>query len=473
MGLIQKSGGGAIFNPTSLPAQHWVPFKDNRAECRLCPRHCRPKNERMGFCGVRGTVDGEIRSFNYGKALAATEEVIETEAVNHFAPGARILSMGNIGCMMSCSFCQNWETSQTEYLDYKMVRNYTPEELVTLCKQNDIQIISWTYNDPVVWHEFVIETSRLAQKNGIKTLYKSAFYIEEEPVKELIDCIDIFSLSLKSLNAAFYQKQTKAKLQPVLDRIKQVAASQRHLEISQLVIPELNDSDEDIIQTIDWLQDNIGSHVPLHFVAFHPAFKYTHVDRTTVATLEHARELAFSKGMKYVYLGNTYEEESNDTHCPNCNATWVSRYGLYSKVSNLDKDSCCTRCGEKSPIIEPYFEKNLDSNSSQTDHHEKQDLKHKFEVNWNNECQSVHILQTKNNGKDTLRIRSLGIEHTLDKELAAGLDRFIISRQSEDETGIVVSWDSDCEYHNLALLDRAHYPTEIDKISETIVAFNT
>jgi pyruvate formate lyase activating enzyme len=253
-------------------AQHWIPFKKNRAECRLCPRHCRPKNDRMGFCGVRGTIDGEFRSFNFGQSLAATEEIIETEAINHFAPGARILSMGNVGCMMACSFCQNWKTSQIQHLDYQSVRHYTPEQLIELCLENDIPIISWTYNDPVVWHEFVVETSGLAHKNGIKTLYKSAFYIEEEPVKELIECIDIFSLSLKSLDEKFYQKETKATLKPVLERIKQVAISDRHLEISQLVIPELNDGDKDINQTIDWLIDNVGNHVPLHFVAFHPAY---------------------------------------------------------------------------------------------------------------------------------------------------------------------------------------------------------
>ncbi len=455
-------------------AQHWVPFKENRAECQLCPRHCRPKNDRMGFCGVRGTVNGELHTFNYGQSLAATEEVIETEAVNHYAPGARILSMGNIGCMMSCSFCQNWETSQTKHLDYKMVRDYTPEELINLCKKNDIQIISWTYNDPVVWHEFVVETSKLAQKEGIKTLYKSAFYIEELPVKELIECIDIFSLSLKSLNEKFYQKVTKAKLQPVLDRIKQVAASKSHLEISQLVIPELNDSDQDIIETIDWVKNNIGNHVPLHFVAFHPAYKYTHVERTTFSTLEQARNLAISKGMKHVYLGNTYEADSNDSDCPKCQTKWVSRYGLYAKVTNLDENSCCTNCGEQSPILEPHLASSLSAISLSKETadsipKDEQDLKDSFEVTWNSECQSIHILQSilpssnkplKNtNLNDTLRIRSIGSHHIFEKQISAGLDRFIISRQSQDETGIVVSWDSDYDYQNLTLLDRAHFPT--------------
>lgn len=445
------------------PAQHWLPFKENRAECRLCPRHCRPKNNRMGFCGVRGTVAGKIQTFNYGEALAATEEIIETEAVNHFSPGARILSMGNVGCMMACSFCQNWETSQIQHLDYKTVRHYTPEQLVGMCLENNIPIISWTYNDPVVWHEFVVETSKLAQKNGIKTLYKSAFYIEEEPVKELIDCIDIFSISLKSLNEKFYQQQTKAKLQPVLERIKQVAASEKHLELSQLVIPELNDSDEDIIKTIDWVLQHIGADVPLHFVAFHPAYQYTHVERTDIKTLKKARSLALKKGMKYVYLGNVYEPDLNNTVCQKCKSILVKRYGLHSTMHNLNENTCCVNCGTPSSIIGPLTK----TVGTKTANDNSLDRKNKIEILWDKDAQSAHILQIKNTGtKDKLYIRSINTKYSETKELSKGLDRFIVSRQSDEETGIIISWDSDCEYQNLAVLDRAHYPTLAD-ISST------
>lgn len=439
-------------------AQHWIPFKNGRAECCLCPRHCRPKNDRMGFCGVRGTLDGEIKTFNFGQALAATEEIIETEAVNHVSPGARILSMGNVGCMMACSFCQNWETSQTQHLNYEMVRQYTSEQVIEMCLKNNISIISWTYNDPVVWHEFVIETSKLAQKNGIKTLYKSAFYIEEEPVKELIECIDIFSLSLKSLNDAFYRKQTKARLQPVLDRIKQIVASGKYLELSQLVIPELNDSNEDVEQTIDWVLENVGADVPLHFVAFHPAYQYTHVERTDIQTLKRARDLALKKGMKYVYLGNTYEPDLNDTHCQECDSILIKRYGLHSSVENLNSKSCCTQCGTQSPIIEPL------SGINDTPLIEGSVLKKQLKIHWNDEAQSAHILQLEGKEKtDTLLIHSLGVDRVVSKKLSAGLDRFIVSRQSSEETGIIISWDSSCKYQNLAVLDRAHYPTVVEE----------
>jgi len=443
----------------SRPAQHWVPFRDDRAECRLCPRHCRPKNNRMGFCGVRGSLNGEFHTFNFGQSLAATEEIIETEAVNHFMPGARILSMGNVGCMMACSFCQNWETSQVKHLDYSQVRQYQPQELVDLCLDNQIPIISWTYNDPVVWHEFVIETSQLAQQNGIKTLYKSAFYIEEDPVKELLECIDIFSLSLKSLNAEFYQKQTKARLAPVLERIKQVSLSTRHLELSQLVIPELNDSDKDILDTINWIKNEIGTQTPLHFVAFHPAYQYTHVNRTSLNTLKHARQLALDNGMQHVYLGNTYEHGLNDTHCLACGAVLVLRYGLHATIQNLDESACCTQCGAQSSIIHPH--------QNTTNQHLDMSVRNKhMMIHWTDEVHSAHIIQTQTDGQDdTIRIHTLYADnepvYLRDKRLSSGLDRFIISRQSPEETGVMLSWDSTCHYQNLAVLDRAHYPTQM------------
>ncbi len=435
-------------------ARYWTPFNSERVECTLCPRHCRPKNNRDGYCGVRGAVDGALHSFNYGKSLAATEEVIETEAINHYSPGARILSMGNIGCMMSCSFCQNWETSQIKHLDQQLVRDYSPQQVVDICLENRIEIISWTYNDPVVWHEFVVDTSRLAQENGLKTLYKSAFYIEEEPVNELIDCIDIFSLSLKSMNPVFYQKITKARLAPVLERIKQVHQSRRHLEISQLVIPELNDADEDIKATAEWVVKNIGSEVPLHFVAFHPAYKYTHVERTSIDTLLRARKVAKQMGIRYVYLGNTYRMDLNDTLCQSCGATLVRRYGLAAETVGLNEASRCTGCGEMSPITNPWGGR---QGSTILGGHK--DLQRSIRFLWNAEVQSAHVMRTDGNaGDDKLRIRRIGSHSVTEREMQHGLDRFIVSRQGSEDKGIVISWDSDKQYQFFPVLDRAHFP---------------
>jgi pyruvate formate lyase activating enzyme len=442
---------------TASRARHWVPFKENRAECRLCPRHCRPKNSRKGFCGVRGTLDGMLKTFNYGKSLAATEEVIETEAIHHFSPGARILSLGNIGCSMACSFCQNWETSQTRHLDTRLVRDYTPEQVVELCLENNIPVLSWTYNDPVVWHEFVVQTSQLAQQQGIKTLYKSAFYIERAPVDELIECMDVFSISLKSLDDTFYRKVARSRLQPVLQRIEQVAASHRHLELSQLVIPALNDRHEDIRHTISWILEHLGDAVPLHFVAFHPAYQYTRVGRTPLSTLLRARSEAKSAGIKHVYLGNTFEADLNDTCCEECGSVLVKRYGLFAETNNLAADSRCRSCGTLSPIKQVVTSDfaAADEKVIQAD-----DLQKRLEVRWSEQVQSIHILKTQGDFvREKLRIRSLGCDRIIEKEIASGLDRFIVSRSHARETGVVVSWNSASDFQQLALLDRAHYPT--------------
>ncbi len=443
---------------TSQIAMHWKSFKEDggRVECTLCPRHCKTSPGQMGFCKVRGNKDGEFQTYNFGKSVAATEECVETEAIYHFAPGARILSLGNIGCMMACDYCQNWQTSQVKYLDDSVVHTYTPEEIIRLAQLNNIGIISWTYNDPVVWHEFVIATSKLANKAGIKTLYKSAFYIEEKPVAELIEVIDIFSVSLKSMSPEFYRKITKGEMQPVLDRIKQVAASGRHLEVSQLLVMELNEKSEDIKRTIDWVLQNLGDKVPLHFVGAHPAFKYTHVERTPISILLNAYKLAKEAGLKYCYLGNVYEGGVSDTKCAQCDHLQVKRFGLTGEVLGLDPAGNCANCGAASPIKEPWMAK-------ERARKEPTDIRaiHSANFSWTKDVKSVHLV-ARNKGQSKManvQIKHAGGSHRENYQLGgSGLTRVIISRASDIESGIEVSWDNDQEIDILPVLDRAHFP---------------
>lgn len=438
----------------SRPAAHWQTVPGSRVRCVLCPRHCILEDGSMGYCGVRGAVSGELHTFNFGLSLAATEEFIETEAVVHWGPGARILSMGNIGCMMSCVFCQNWETSQIEHLNPAHIHRYQPRELVDICLQNGIKVISWTYNDPVVWHEFVVETSRLARRHGLKTLYKSALYIEKEPLEELIECIDIFSISLKSLSGSFYRERTGAELLPVLERIKQVACSGRHLEVSYLMIPGLNDSEADLRGMIEWVSSELGTEVPLHVVAFHPAYRYTEVQRTEVGALVRAREMAREKGIRYVYLGNTNLTAANDSICGGCGAMLVRRYGLISHPERIDADGRCTECGVPSPIREPL----LDLQSRQHPE-EESDLQRSLEFRWHSEAQSLHIVRASGDGaRDRVRLRPLEGHPVTERMMPTGLDRFIVARQSEGEQGVVISWESESEFEIMPLLDRAHFP---------------
>lgn len=443
----------------SQTAKHWHCFENgnNLVVCDLDPRHCKIKPDDFGFCGVRGNVGGELHTFNYGQSVSATREVIETEAVNNFSPGATILSLGNVGCMMDCDFCQNWETSQVKYLDPSILVKYTPTQIIDICKEHGIKVISWTYNDPVVWHEFVVETSRLAQKEGLRTLYKSAFYIEEKPVDELIDCIDIFSISLKSVDPQYYRKYTGATLEPVLDRIKQVHRSGAHLEISNLIVTGLNDSIEDFERTVAWVLDNLGNNVPLHFVAFHPAYRYVNVERTSKEKLLRAREIALKAGINYCYIGNVYGEGMADTKCCHCGNSLVRRYGLLSEVIGITPDNTCNKCNKPTDVKHPF------------DGCQEQLVPSKFhgirrrQYDWNKEANAVHVQLNSNvvapvnvcvhrNGSDSPEFR------VLDNDLS----RVLICKMDDNESSIIIEWDQDIDLIFLPLLDRAHFPVMED-----------
>ncbi len=437
-----------------ITASHWQFLEDkNKVECKLCPRHCELKEGQDGFCRVRGNQGNELKSFNYGKAIPATIETIETEAIYHHSPGARILSMGNIGCMMACSFCQNWQTSQIKHLDNKNVVVYSPEEVIELALKNDIDIISWTYNDPVVWHEFVLDTSRLAQKNNIKTLYKSALYIESKPLDELIEVIDIFSISLKSMDDEMYRKISKARLEPVLRGIKQIYDSGKHLEVSQLVVTDLNDDGVDAKKTAEWMLKNLDSSIPLHLVGYHPAFRYK-AKRTSLETLLKAREIAITAGIEYCYLGNVYAENVSNTHCKTCSQKLVDRFGLTIKVSGLNEKSECENCGELSPIVHPKSQKEEEIKTY--DYTEEQ----YFDIKWDSEINALHLV-VEDPTKDQIILQverqpSSKVEYF---ELNVGLERIILTKSEENETSIRLGANSSNTLHCLPVLDRAHFPT--------------
>ena len=461
-----KMGSLETWRENPRIADYWHPADEaGRVECALCPRHCKPRDGQSGACRVRGNLGGQLHTFNYGKSVAATEEVIETEAVYHFSPGRRILSLGNIGCMMACDFCQNWKTSQVRQLDPGVVKSYTPDEILEICEKHGIRMISWTYNDPVVWHEFVRDTSRLAQRRGIRTLYKSAFYIEDAPARELIDCVDIFSLSLKSMSENFYRRITKGELAPVLERIKLIHRSGRHVEISQLLIPERNDALEDIRKTIRWVLDNVGDEVPLHFVGFHPAYKYTRVERTSVESLLQARDVARSAGIKYCYLGNVYREGVSDTHCGRCGQTLVARYGLTSSVVGITREGTCTACGRRAPIRFPFEGRATSAAALNRIHSETSETSERqcARFRWTPDVSSVHLTVSEGLTDDRgqpveVTIRHLDSPRVRRCRLGEGLERVIVSRRADGDREILITWNAPRRVRILPVLDRAHFP---------------
>ncbi len=437
-------------------ALHWS-FNDktNKTECSLCPRHCKLSEGQFGFCGVRGNVNNEHHTFNYGKTVAPTIETIETEAINHYSPGAKILSLGNIGCMMDCDFCQNWTTSQVKFLEDKNVFEYTPEQIIDIAKKNNVDFISWTYNDPVVWHEFILDTAKLAKKAGIKNLYKSALYIEIEPLKELIELMDVFSISFKSISNDFYLKYTKGTLIPIAEGIKEIYKSGKHLEISRLVVPGLNDNEFETKETVKWMLDNLDSKIPLHLVAFHPAYKYLNVPRTPLSTLIEARDYAINHGIEYCYIGNIYASNVSNTFCKKCNTKLVDRFGLNVKVLELNKKGLCKKCGSKSPIKEL-----LNGKANELSERLSKNFisKQAFSFDWNLENNSLHCDIIEQHQEKFVACITRYPNMVSEYVEINGIERFAISKNSSNETGIKVSINSSVKINFLPLLDRAHFP---------------
>jgi pyruvate formate lyase activating enzyme len=439
-------------------ARHWRPLDGtDRVECTLSPRHCKIGNGQSGFCGVRRNIGGVLYSDNYGQAVAAAEEVIETEAIYHYRPGARILSMGNIGCMMSCQFCQNWTTSQVKHLDTRVIQSMSPIDVINIAQQHEIEVISWTYNDPVVWHEFVMETSLLARGANIRTLFKSALYVEAAPLDELLDVIDIWSVSLKSLDEKFYKKVTAARLGPVLDRIREIHATSRHLEISQLLVTDLNDTEDDIRKTVDWHLENLDENVPLHFVRFHPAFRYLNVERTPEVILRRAADIAREAGIRFVYLGNLLEPGVSDSHCPNCSGLLVKRYGLATDIVGIDDNGRCTACGTPSPIVEPKAAKKRSRCSGDA---EWTGASTEVPHEWSDEASSIHI-QSHVSLPNTVTVSvDRGDPDDLEYfQVGGNLTRALISRRSAAEQRITLRWPTDSNIQVTPVFDRAHLYT--------------
>jgi pyruvate formate lyase activating enzyme len=401
---------------------------------------------------VRKRTGNELYALNYGYCICPVIETIETEAVFHFQPGARILSMGNIGCNMKCSFCQNWETSQIKHLDDKQVRYMSPQETVDLAIANDIRIISWTYNDPVVWHEYVVETSQLARKNGILTLYKSALNMEPEPIAELIECIDIFSISLKALDEEIYRKVMKGSLTAVLNGIKQIYRSGKHLEISQLVVTKLNDSAEHAARTAEWILEHLDGNVPLHFVCYHPAYKY-HEERTPAAVVEMMCNTAIEKGIRNCYTGNTVDSNLSNTWCEKCRNLLVMRSGLNVSAPGMDAGGHCLVCHHKSPV-------HMGINYGQNGYNagEFAALK-EMEKEWGKH-NSFHLVILDNYTHDIdIRLQRLPSGETENHRMRNGLGRLLITRKDTDEQSITLSLSSVIQAELIPLLDRAHFPT--------------
>ncbi len=330
-------------------AQWWETEADGRILCTLCPRFCRLSDGQAGFCYIRKNISGKLYSLGYGTSTGFAIDPIEKKPLNHFLPGSEILSFGTAGCNLGCRFCQNWSISKAK-LDEAGSLNASPEEIVRLAKRNHVPSIAFTYNDPVIWGEFVIDISRLARERGLNSVMVTAGYVTPEARPEVFRYIDAANVDLKAFTERFYHKITFSHLAPVLDTLKWLKSETNiWVEITNLLIPGENDDPQETRRLCDWVVENLGDSVPVHFTAFHPDFKLTDKPRTPPATLKRARELALASGIKFCYVGNVFDEEGQTTCCSACKAVLIRRSWHEILEYNLDGERCS--CGARIPGV--------------------------------------------------------------------------------------------------------------------------
>jgi pyruvate formate lyase activating enzyme len=328
-----------------MKARWWHALADGRIQCDLCPRDCRLHEGQRGLCFVRQRVGDEMRLTTYGRSSGFCIDPIEKKPLNHFYPGSSVLSFGTAGCNLACKFCQNWDISKSREMD-RLMDEASPERIAAAAKDSGAKSVAFTYNDPVIFAEYAMDTADACHAQGVKTVAVTAGYIHAEPRRAFYDKMDAANVDLKAFTETFYQQQTGSHLAPVLDTLQYLHhETDCWLEITTLLIPGLNDSAGEIEQMTRWLADHLGPEVPLHFTAFHPDYKMSDIAPTPKATLTRSREIALANGLHHVYTGNVHDAEGGTTFCPGCRAALIERDWHAVRRYELDAAGACPQCG--------------------------------------------------------------------------------------------------------------------------------
>nr|WP_321354743.1 AmmeMemoRadiSam system radical SAM enzyme [uncultured Draconibacterium sp.] len=324
--------------------------ESNQVKCELCPWNCILSDGQTGNCKVRTNHSGVLITDVYNKVATLGSDPIEKKPLYHFYPEKNILSVGEVGCNLHCSFCQNHRISQCNASEFSGFHNISAMEIVeeALKTWNNIGI-AYTYNEPFTFYEFLLKTAQLAHSKGLKNVVVSNGYINEEPLKKVLPFIDAFNIDLKAFSDDFYKKHTKGKLQPVLDTLKQIAESPAHLEVTTLIIPGLNDNTTEFKNMVNWIATELGENVPLHLSRYYPQYKLD-APATPIETLIKLYDLAKTQ-LQHVYLGNVSDEKRSTTYCPNCKTPLISRNRYNTKIRILDAEGKCKNCRTLSSVI--------------------------------------------------------------------------------------------------------------------------
>ena len=335
-----------IISPSEgFPTRYWRKLEDGRVECTVCPRFCKVHEGQRGLCFVRGNVGGEIVLLSYGRSSGFCVDPIEKKPLNHFLPGTPVLSFGTAGCNLACKFCQNWDISKSREMDSLMDRA-SPEAVAKAAQALNCRSVAYTYNDPVVFHEYAIDTAKACREYGIKSVAVSAGYQCPEPRAEFYRHMDAANIDLKAFTEDFYHRICGGHLQPVLETLEYLRhETQVWLEITTLLIPGENDSPAELEALTQWVAEKLGPDVPLHFSAFHPDWKMLSKPPTPPATLIEARRIAMKNGLRYAYVGNVRYKAGDSTYCHHCGQLLIGRDWYELSEWNLTPQGACNRCG--------------------------------------------------------------------------------------------------------------------------------
>jgi pyruvate formate lyase activating enzyme len=318
---------------------------DRPVRCLLCAQKCLIKQGERGGCRTRINIDGLLRTLSYGRPVSIHVDPIEKKPLFHFRPGTQAFSLATAGCPLHCKFCQNWELSQARPEDFD-VRFTPPEDLVHSAEDSRAPIIAYTYNEPTVFTEYLTDIARLSRTQRFDNVLISCGFMNQEPLTEMCSVLDAIKIDLKGFSPDFYQRVCGAELEPVLRSIKQVADSGVHLEIVNLVVPTLNDSDSMLTGLVKWVLDEVGPDVPIHFTRFHPDYQLLNLPPTPVATLEKAYDIAKTHGIHYPFVGNVPGHPGNNTYCPACGRVVVARTGFFVTDLHVTSEGKCEFCGQ-------------------------------------------------------------------------------------------------------------------------------
>ena len=330
---------------TEHPARYWHALADGRIQCDLCPRDCRLHEGQRGACFVRQMEGGRMVLTTYGRSSGFCIDPIEKKPLNHFYPGSSVFSFGTAGCNLACKFCQNWDISKSRDMD-RLMDAASPAEIARVAAEHGCRSVAFTYNDPVIFAEYAIDTAVACHAQGVATVAVTAGYIHPEARRDFFAVMDAANVDLKAFTDDFYVHQCGAHLAPVLDTLAWLHhETDVWVEITTLLIPGLNDSDTELTALAKWVATEMGPDVPLHFTAFHPDYKLDQLPPTPPATLRRARQIARDAGLHYVYTGNVHDPEGGTTYCPGCGVKLIERDWYAILAYRLDARGACQACG--------------------------------------------------------------------------------------------------------------------------------